>query len=289
MPRSPIIIFCFLLSAASAVFIPSPAPAEEGKGLESRLSIGMGWEQLDYEEHEPERDSNSNAKVSNATVWIEGLKRWKSLFCGIKAVIPVWREDDAEKWVSSDRTIFQTNALEYEWMRIDGCLGYPATRFFNPYAGLRWSESRQDRTDYLVNNVAVAEAAEETTRSWSLLLGFRGDGNLTPQWRWNYWVEYFVPIDVQVANSALPGFEASNKDGYAVELKCGTEYLCTEALSIGILFYGGRMHWGGSGWKAFSGGTAKWPENDTDYLGGALNIVWRFGSKGSRQGMSPSR
>lgn len=282
MPGSPILIFCFLLSTALAICIPSAAPAEAGKGPESHISIGMGWEQLDYEEHEPERGSNSDGKAGNATVWIEGLKRGKSLFGGIKAVIPVLQEDDAETWVSSDGTAFQTNSLEYEWMRIDGYLGYPATCFFNPYAGLRWSESKQDRADFLVNNAAVAGTARETVRSWSLLLGFRGNGSFTPQWNWNYWIECFVPIDVQVTNSTLPGFEASDKDGYTVELKCGTEYRLSEALSIGILIYGGRMHWGGSGWKSFAGGTAKWPENDTDYLGGALNIVWRFGKRGSK-------
>jgi hypothetical protein len=282
MPRNPILIFCFLLSAALAISIPSAAPADERKGLESHISIGMGWEQLDYEEHEPEGCLNSNAKAGNATVWIEGLKRWKSLFGGIKAVIPVLREDDTETWVSSDGAAFQTNSLEYEWMRIDGYLGYPATCFFNPYIGLRWSESKQDRADFLVNNAAVAGTARETVRSWSLLLGFRGNGSFTPRWGWNYWMECFVPIDVQVTNNTLPGFEASGKDGYTVELKCGTEYRLSEALSIGILIYGGRMHWGGSGWKSCACGTAKWPENDTDYLGGALNIVWRFDKRGSK-------
>ena len=201
------------------------------------------------------------------------------VFGGIKAIIPVLREHDEEEWTSSDRTTFQTNTLEYGWMRIDGYIGYPSTHFFNPYGGLRWSESKQDRMDFLVNNTAVAGTARETIRSWSFLLGVRGNGNFMPQWRWNYQIEYFVPIDVQVINSALPGFEASDKNGYTLELKCGIEYFCTEALSFGILIYGGRMHWDGSGWKSFAGGSAKWPENNTDYLGGALNIIWRFGKK----------
>ena len=279
MLRSPIIFFCFVFSIAALSVQPS-ALAGDGKGLESRLSIGMGWEQLEYEENEPESDSNSSSKVSNVTVAVEGLKRWKFLFGGIKAVIPVFEKEGEEEWASSDGTRLQTNDLEYEWMRIDGYLGYPATGFFNPYAGLRWSESKQDRTDFFVNNAAVDGTAKETMRSWSLLLGARGNGNFTSQWSWNYGIECFVPIDVQVTNSALPGFEASDRDGYTVELKCGTEYSLSEALSIDILIYGGRMHWGGSGWKSFAGGTAKWPENDTDYLGGALNIVWRFGKKG---------
>ena len=282
MLRSSIILFYFFLSTALAISIQSFALAEDGKGLESHLSIGMGWEQLDYEEHEPDKGSDSNAKVSNVIIGIEGLKRWKSVFGGIKAIIPVLREHDEEEWTSSDTTTFQTNTLEYGWMRVDGYIGYPSTYFFNPYGGLRWSESKQDRMDFLVNNAAVAGTARETIRSWSLLLGVRGNGHFMPQWRWNYRIEYFVPIDVQVTNSALPGFEASDKDGYTLELKCGTEYFCTEALSFGILIYGGRMHWDGGGWKSFAGGSAKWPENNTDYLGGALNIIWRFGKRVSK-------
>jgi len=281
MLRSSIILFYFFLSTALAISIQSFALAEDDKGLESHLSIGMGWEQLDYEEHEPDRGSDSNAKVSNVIIGIEGLKRWESVFGGIKAIIPVLREEDEEAWTSSGTTL-QTNTLEYGWMRIDGYIGYPSTCFFSPYGGLRWSESKQDRMDFLVYGATLAGTAREKVRSWSFLLGVRGNGNFTPRWRWNYRIEYFVPIDVEVTNSALPGFEASDKDGYTLELKCGTEYFCTEALSFGILIYGGRMHWDGGSWKSFAGGSAKWPENNTDYLGGALNIIWRFGKKVSK-------
>jgi hypothetical protein len=281
MLRSSIILFYFFLSTALAISIQSSALAEDGKGLETHLSIGMGWEQLDYEEHEPDSGSGSNAKVSNVIIGFEGLKRWKSVFGGIKAITPVLRENDDEDWTSSGTT-FQTNTLEYGWSRIDGYIGYPSTYFFNPYGGLRWSESKQDRMDFLVHGAAVAGTAREKVKSWSLLLGVRGNGSFTPRWRWNYQIEYFVPIDVEVTNSALPGFEASDKDGYTLELKCGAEYSYTEALSFGLLIYGGRMHWDGSGWKPFAGGLAKWPENNTDYLGGALNIIWRFGKRVSK-------
>lgn len=281
MLRNSIIFFYFFLSTAIVISIQSFALAEDDKGLESHLSIGMGWEQLDYEEHEPDRDSDSNAKVSNVIIGIEGLKRWESVFGGIKAIIPVLREEDEEAWTSSGTTL-QTNSLEYGWMRIDGYIGYPSTFFLSPYGGLRWSESKQERMDFLLSGATLTGTSRETVRSWSFLLGVRGSGNFTPRWRWNYQIEYFVPIDVEVTNSSLPGFEASDKEGYTLELKCGAEYSYTDALSFGFLIYGGRMHWDGSGWNSFDGGSAKWPENNTDYLGGAVNIIWRFGKKVSK-------
>jgi hypothetical protein len=281
MLRNSIIPFYFIFSTAFIISTQSFTFAEDRKGLESHLSVGMGWEQLKYEEEEPNRSLGSSAKVSNVIMGIEALKRWKSVFSGINTIFPLIRGDDQEEWTTS-ATSYQTNTLEYGWMRIDGYIGYPSTYFFNPYGGMRLSESKQTRTEFLVNGTTVAGTAEENVRSWSLFLGVRGNGNLTPKWRWNYRIEYFVPIDVEVTNSAIPGFEASDKDGYAFDLKFEVEYSYTEALSFGFMMYGGRMHWDGSDWEPFAGGLVKWPENNTDHLGGALNIIWRFGKRVSK-------
>lgn len=262
------------LGIALALSIQRPAFAEERKGLASHLSIGMGWEQLDYEEYEPDNGLKSNAKVNNAIIRIEGLKRWPSVFGGLKATLPVALEQGKEEWTSLNSATFQTNTLQYGWTRINGYIGYPSSPFFNPYAGVRWSESKQDRMDFLVNNAAVAGTAREAIRAWNFLLGVRGGHKFTPRWRWNYNVDYFVPIDVRVTNSALPGFEATDKNGYTLELSAGVAYSYGKALSVGLLVYGGRMHWNGSDWQSSPGGLVKWPENDTDYLGGMLTINW---------------
>ena len=275
MRRGSIIIFYLFFSTAFAISIQSSALAADGKGLESHLSIGIGWEQLDYEEHEPDTGTDSNAKVNNVIMEIEGLKRWESVFTGMKAIIPVLKEEDEEEWTSAGKKL-HTNTFEYGWMRVDGYIGYPLTSFFNPYGGLRWSETKQDRTNCFVLGFPSADSAREIVRSWSFLLGVRGNGNFTPRWKWHYWLEYFVPIHVEATNSALPGFDPSDKGGYTLDLRVGVEYSYTEALSFGILVYGGRMHWDGSSWEPFPGGLTKWPENDTDYLGGILNISWIF-------------
>lgn len=263
------------LGLALAISVRSSVFADDGKRLERNLSIRMGCEWLDYEENEPDRRSDSDARVNNGIIEIQGVKKWTSVFAGIKAVIPVFREEDEEMWRSSGTT-FQTNAFKYGWMRVDGCIGYPLTYLFNPYAGLRWSEGKQDRTDFIEHGTLFPGTARETVRSWSALLGVKGNGDLAPGWKWDYSIEYFVPIDVMVTNSAIPGFEASDKEGYTLELRWGVEYFYKGALSFGFLIYGGRMHWNGSDWKPSPGGLAKWPENDTDYLCGTLNISWKF-------------
>ena len=249
--------------------------ANSNEGIKSQISLGVAWEQLEYKEHEPDTRIDSKAKVNNLVVGIEGLKRWKYLFCGVKSVFPILLESGNEEVTRSEKS-FQTNTLELRWIRIDGFLGYPLRDWANPYLGLRWSEVRQERTNLVVAGIPVALRSVEEVISWNLLLGVRGVGNFTPRLKWNYWLEYFRPLNVDVTNSAVPGFKATDKDGYMVELKGGLDYLCKESLVLGILLYGGWMHWSGSDWKSIDHGSAKWPENDTFYLGGGFKITYKF-------------
>lgn len=257
----------FLLYTYTLVF------AGINEDMESQFLIEIGWEQIEYKEYEPEKGLYSSAEVNNWVAGIEYFKKCESLFIGINAIIPVLQRDNKEEWFLLGSS-YQINTLKYRWIRIDGYIGCPLILGLNPYGGVRWSESKQERTNFFVSGIPVDDNAIEIVNSCSLLLGIRADGNFTSRWEWNYWIEYFIPIDVKVKNSTLPDFEASEKDGYTLELKGGLKYSYTETLSFGFLIYGGRMHWEGSSWKL--GGLAKWPENDTDYLGGALNVSWRF-------------
>lgn len=249
------------------------ALADLNEGLKSQFSIDIGWEYLEYKEYEPDTGLYSNAEVRNWIAGIEGLKQWESLFIGINAITPVLKVADKEKWFFLGSE-YQINTLKYRWVRIDGYIGHPLDYGLNPYVGLHWSESKQERRDFLGSDTPGDSTAIEVVKSYSLLFGIRADIYCTSRWEWNYWIEYFIPIDVKVTNSTLPDFEASEKDGYTIELKGRLEYSYTETLSFGFLIYGGRMHWKGSNWKL--GGLAKWPENDTDYLGWAINVSWRF-------------
>ena len=260
----------------SAVFVVSNSPAIfADTGIKTSLSIDIGWESLEYEEHEPVTETDSHARTDNAILRIEGIKRWRYSFVGLRAALPVVLGSDEERWLQSGSD-YQTNALGYRWRRIDGYIGYPLHDLFNPYTGVRWSEGRQERDSFVVFGTPVSQSARELIRSWDILFGIRGYGSISGNWSFHYWLEYLYPVDVEVTNTTLPGFKATDREGYTIEFKSGIEYAITKAVSAGIVFYGGRMHWDGSTWLPYKGGLAKWPENDTDYLGGLLNIRWRF-------------
>jgi len=264
-----------LLSTSLLLFTCSSIFANSNRGIESQISLGIGWEQLEYKEHEKDTGLDSKAKLNSLVVGVEGLKRWEYLFCGIKSVFPVFLEGDQEEVTRYGRS-FQKDNLELRWIRIDGFLGYPFRYWVNPYLGIRWSEVRQERTGLVVGGTPVDVRSVEDVISWNLLLGVRGVGNFTPRLKWNYWLEYFLPLNVDVTNSAVPGFKASDKNGYTLELKGGIDYLYKDSLGFGLLLYGGWMHWNGSDWKSIDHVLVKWPENDTFYLGGGLKITYKF-------------
>lgn len=244
-------------------------------GIESQISLNIAFEWQEYKEHEKDTGLNSKAKLNSLVVGVEGLKRWKYLFCGVRSVFPVFLEGGQEEVTRYDRS-FQKDTLESRWIRMDGFLGYPLRSWANPYTGIRWSEVKQERKNIIIGDTLVDLRAVEEVKSWSLLLGVRGSGNFTPRLRWNYWLEYFLPLSVEVTNTALPGFKASDKDGYTLELKGGVDYFYTNSLCFGVILYGGKMHWSGSDWESFDNSLAKWPENDTFYLGGGLRVAYIF-------------
>jgi hypothetical protein len=269
------LLLIILLSASFFLCGSTPVFAEASRELTSKISLRLGWEGLKYEEHEPDTGLDSEAELNNLVLGVEGLKRWEHFFCGARAVFPVLLGDDQEE-VTRSGAFFQTDTLEIRWIRIDGFLGYPLRPWFNPYAGFRWSESRQERTNFEVAGNFIDLRSVEKVKSWSLLLGVRGVGNISPRLGWNYHLEFFVPLDVEVTNSALSGFKVSDSNGHALELKTGIDYSYTDSIVFGFILYGGWAHWEGSDWKPFDGGLAKWPENDTYYLGAGLNVSYMF-------------
>ena len=268
-------LLIILFSGGLLLCSSTVAQAEASKGLVDKISLQLGWERLKYEENEPDTDLDSEAELNNLVLGIEALKRWEHFFCGARTVFPVLLGDDQEEVTRSGASV-QTDTLEFRWIRIDGFLGYPLKPWFNPYLGFRWSEVRQERTNFKVAGTPFDLKSVEKVTSWNLLFGVRGVGDITPRLDWNYHLEFFLPLDVEVTNSALSGFEASDRDGHALELKTGMDYSYTESILFGFTLYGGWVHWAGSDWKPFDGGLAKWPENDTYYLGAGLNVSYKF-------------
>jgi len=266
---------CCVYMFWNAASIPSFASEKPETPKTGHFSVGIGWEILNYSEHEPDTSLDSVAEVSSWTVGLDAFKQWTNIFCGFKGIIPVHRVDDSEEWRVSD-ILTQQNSLEYGWTRIDAFLGYRLKPFFNPYIGIRWSESEQERTGFVVLGTPVEGSATEEVTAWFINLGIRGDILLNPLWRLYYSGSYFEAISSKVENTNLPEWKVTDTDGYAFEFEGRAEYACTENISVVFTLYGGQMHWKGSDWAPISGNLVKWPENDTLYFGSMLNIRWLF-------------
>lgn len=265
----------FISAFVCLLFSYSPAIAGANQEKESKISINIAWERIQYNEQEPDSHMDAEAELDHPVIGIEAVRKWKALLLGTRLTVPIAKIDGREEASISGRPR-QENTLQMGWTRIDGFAGYSLRSWIEPYVGLRWSEVVQERGNFVVAGVPVTSESVEEIRSWSLLIGMGGSGNLSPRWAWNYRAELFLPLDVKVTNTALPGFESSDKHGYTVELKGGMDYSFTDSLSSGFFLYAGRMHWDGSAWLPCDDGRAKWPENDTRYFGAGLNILYKF-------------
>lgn len=250
--------------------------AEPQRNMKSHLTINAGIEHLKYSESEPDTNRKSKANVSNYIAGLEGIKVWNDFFVALRGVFPISEGVGTENWTMAGRQK-QTNDLEYGWTRVDGFIGFPDMPWLNIYGGLRWAEGRQKRSNVVVSGHPQKTTSTETIRSRSILLGIRGKGKVASRWFLLYRMEGFMPIAVEVTNSAYPGFEATRKKGYSFELEGGIKYHYSNTILLGLSGFGGRMHWKGSEWQEWpTYGNIKWPENDTDYLGGLLKIDFVF-------------
>lgn len=266
---------CHLLFITFIIFISTSVSAGDRKWLGSKVSIGIGLERLSYNEIEPDTDYDSDFSTYNIITCLEGLKRWDYIFCGIKGVIPISRGEENEEWTHLGRS-YQRNDLEYGLTRIDGYIGYPLIRWFNPFLGLRWSKGKQERNNFIILGIPRPGTATETIIARYIMVGAKGDISWSPEWQFTYGIEYFFPTFNNVGNSALPGWEISDTDGYSLCLQGGFKYFYTKYLALCIEFMGGKVSWEGSAWKPCRGGSAKWPKNDTRYIGGTLSISFTF-------------
>ena len=267
--------YCLFYVACILAPIPSNASEKFETSKRGYFSVGIGWETLNYSEHEPDNRLDSKADVSNWIIGLVAFKEWTNIFCELKGIIPAKRIDDSEEWRTSD-ILTQQNSLEYGWTRIDALLGYKLKPFFNPYVGIRWSGSEQERTEFVYLGTPVAGSATEEVSSWFISLGIKGDILLSHRLTLSYFGSYFEPISSEVDNNNLPGWEVRDTEGYTFEFEGRAEYSYTEIIAFVFTLYGGNMHWNGSDWVSYENRSIKWPENDTRYLGCMLNVKWSF-------------
>jgi hypothetical protein len=85
-----------------------------------------------------------------------------------------------------------------------------------------------------------------------------------------------LPFYSNITNSRLPGWEASNINGYSYALAGRLHYAISETVSATLQATGGRQHWEGSDWVRIGSSNAKWPENDTDFISFSVSILKSF-------------
>ena len=255
-----------------------PVYADETHEMQDYLSLGVGWEQLSYKEKVPERSlTSSNTEINNLVLYFEGSKILHDYFLGFKGVLPISYGDAREDWQRAGQ-FEQSNSLAYRRTRVDAFLGYILHHLLNPYIGTSWSYSHQKRSDFYIPDtpeVAQVLVKEEVT-SWSLLFGVRGKMPISTKLSFQYFIEYLHPFHSKVENSKLDGWEATDIDGYSYSITGQFEYLMAERTALVAQVMGGRQSWDGSDWETIGDSRVKWPENETEFIGGYVNFKKYF-------------
>ncbi|MBI4712767.1 MAG: hypothetical protein HY762_05640, partial [Planctomycetes bacterium] len=172
-----------------------PIPIEEpGPGFINFINITNGIERLNYQTIEPDTEKSSEAEVLNYVTRFDGFQEYESVLTGIKGVLPYSLNQSTEKEDYANQENYRINKLKYNWIRVDGYLGY---RFDEDttsepagggpaayggavwYVGLRYAEVKQSRYDFYVDGVAQPPTqVTERIKSYSLLIGYRGSADL---------------------------------------------------------------------------------------------------------------
>ena len=268
----------FFFNILALCLCSSTLPVMAAGEPENYLTAGIGLEQLRYKEKVPDIDlSSSDSTVTNWVVLLEGQKGIRNFFIGGRAHIPVSDDDTREHWTRAGQHE-QTNTLSYRWIRASAYLGYYFHQLLNPYVGINYGYSEQDRSNF--DNVNTPEVikrtATEEVDSWSVLLGLRGRFAINTRWSFEYLAEYLLAFDSETTNSELAGWKATDTDGYSYSITGRLNYSIAETVCLALQVTGGRLHWDGSDWETVGDTRVKWPENDTDHISGFINIKKTF-------------
>lgn len=256
----------------------SPLYGSETGGSGSYLAAGIGVEQLTYKEQIPDLGlASSETDLLNWVLYMEAQKAWKNFFIGAKGRIPLSADESREYW-SRGGNLEQSNSLTYRWARADAHLGYFLHPLLKPYIGIHWAYYEQERSDFAIVGIPgiIAETATEEVYALSSLLGIQGGLPFAAGWSLSYSAEYMLPFYSNITNSRLPGWEASNINGYSYALAGRLHYAISETVSATLQATGGRQHWEGSDWVRIGSSNAKWPENDTDFISFSVSILKSF-------------
>jgi len=268
-----------LLLFSFGLLLPCPSlHASEAAKSRSFLFTGIGIEQLTYREQIQDLELiSSDTELTNWVLLVEARKTLENLFIQAKGAIPISTDEAWEYWTRAG-DFEQANTLTYRWVRADVQMGYFLHRLLNPYIGLRWAYSEQVRSDF--ENISipgiVGETATEEVYSFSAAIGFQGEVPFAARWSLSYFAEYLLPFYSNTKNDNLPGWEASNIEGFAYALTAQLKYALTGTVSAALQGSVGKQHWEGSDWIPYGAASVKWPENDTDFVSCFISIFKYF-------------
>ena len=266
-----------LLFSVCFLFCPPLYGAEPGES-KSYIAGGIGIEQLTYREQIPDRElTSSETDLTNWVLYLEARKALERFFMGARVHIPLSTDEAQEYWTRGGE-FEQTNSLTYQRTRADAHMGYFLHRLLKPYIGIEWGYAKQKRSRF--ENVDIPgiydQTATEKVYSFAALLGIRGEVALAAAWSLSYFAEYLLPFYSNITNDGLPGWEASNIDGYSYSFSGQLNYAFSESVSAALRVTGGRQHWDGSDWIPIGDNRAKWPANDTDFVSTLITICKHF-------------
>ena len=260
-----LVICIFLVLHYSPRAIAEDTPQEKGS-----LSVGLAWEKLHYQEREEDAGITSDATASNTLFLFSGKRKFHKIIAGFNCAIPVAKENSMEGWEVSGK-IRQTNRLTYDWKRADVHVGYQAMPWLIPHFGLRWSDIKQKRTEFVIYNQPYSLVATEKIRSLELFFGLEGMLELSDHLVFGIGFSWFTPFYSHIDNSALSGSSVTGVDGYTYELSGNIVYRLNRLLSVECSGAWGKKHWQESDWIDISEKRrVKFPENDIDFFIGSI-------------------
>jgi hypothetical protein len=255
------------------------------------LSLGVGLEQLNYQEHidmiQPDNmPIESDANINNQVIAFSGrVDLDNRAVIGAAFRTAVSKGSSKEKWYqitdnngsTRESDLHQTNELEYSWLQFDIYGGYRFSNLVRFLGGVRVSRAEQFRHELrdadgkliTFSDGDPIEAIERINSNWFVFtaLGEQPIGRIIL----GYSLVAGVPLSVKTTNSIFRGVEFTDVGGWMFDF-IGRLLLPISSntrmrFDIGTTM----MHWNGSNFQQLpvidsDDLLVQWPENDTRAL-----------------------
>ena len=237
-------------------------------------TIEVGFEALSYDYRESTETISSNADMRSSRLALRFQKLGKVPF-SFYGAWPLSSSRGGEHWYQSlGNTLFQINDLQ-ERFRTLALYCHPLRRERRFIFGLRLDDLKQIRDNF--SNAAGLIAHENVESKW-LEFGYRfalgkvkkGRSPFDNKAQLTASIGY--AFDVYLNNSALPGFEVNDSNGWLWRLEARLPQLGKVGITPRISYE--YIHWDGTAWLPYGASQVRWPVNRTRTLG--FGLSYRF-------------